>query len=113
MQTDISPERPITFNEAADLLPKRARPSYSTWWRWWKKGVKGIRLSTVVVGGRRYTTARAVQDWITKVTAAADGTPAPVRSPARRERDIVRAEAEMKETLGRAHRTAKDGGGGT
>ena len=79
-------ERPITFNEAADLdlLPEKARPAYSTWWRWWKKGINGVRLATVVVGGRRYTTASAVQNGLPKSPPPPTASPCP---SARRQRE--------------------------
>lgn len=90
-------ERPISFNEAADLdlLPKKTRPAYTTWYRWWKKGVKGICLQTLVVGGRRYTTRRFVEEWITAVTNAANGNSSPMRTPKQRLREIERAESEI------------------
>jgi hypothetical protein len=69
------PDRPISFNDAARYLPENHRPSYATWWRWSRRGVKGIRLRTLVIGGRRYTTPSAVQEFIAEVTAAANGTP--------------------------------------
>ena len=61
MSIDLTRERPISFNEAAKYLPRGYRPHLSTWWRWHKHGIKGVRLETVVLGGRRYTTAEAVQ----------------------------------------------------
>jgi hypothetical protein len=111
MQTDDKTDRLITFNEAGRLLPEQSRPAISTWWRWWRRGIRGLR--TVVVGGRRYTTENAVEEFIAATTAAANGEPLPIRSPARQERDILRAEVEVKKKLGRAHRPAKDGGGET
>jgi hypothetical protein len=113
MAIDIACEQLLTFNQAAQYLPERSRPSAATWWRWWRTGVRGVRLETVLVGGRRYTTKDSVQMFAARLTAAADGAPVPVRSPARRERDIARAERKMQEKLGRTHRTARDGGGGT
>ncbi|MGO8745247.1 MAG: DUF1580 domain-containing protein [Thermoguttaceae bacterium] len=104
MFDDIPSERPITFNQAAPLLPPDLHPSESTWWRWWRKGVKNIRLRTVMVGGRRYTTAAAIQEFIARVTAAANSEPQPIRTPARRERDIARAEREL---AGRTTRTQR------
>ena len=88
-------EQPITFNEAARFLPAENRPSYSTWWRWWRKGVKGIRLRTLVIGGRRYTTESAVQEFIAGTTAAASGERPPTKTPKRRQRNIAKAEVEV------------------
>lgn len=51
----------LTYGQAAQLLPKGSRPSYSTFWRWWNRGIRGVKLETVLVGGKRYTTAAAMQ----------------------------------------------------
>jgi len=94
-ELDCDFERPITFNEAGRFLPEGTRPSYATWWRWWRKGIRGIRLRTLVCGGRRYTTASAVQEFFAKVTTAANGEPMSTRPPCKRERGIRQAAAKM------------------
>ena len=73
MAIDLERERLISFSEAAKYLPSDSRPHASTWWRWWRVGVKRIRLETVVCGGRRYTTAEAVIRFFHRVTIATDG----------------------------------------
>ena len=65
-------DRPITFNQAARYLPEGSRPSYVTWWRWWRHGIKGVHLRTLVCGGRRYTTRGALENLISTLTAAAN-----------------------------------------
>ena len=95
MVSDIDDERPITFNQAGTYLPASARPCQATWWRWWRKGLRGERLQTMVIGGRRYTTVRFLLEWISRVTAAANHEPPPIRTPARRARDIAMAKAEL------------------
>ena len=72
MTIDLSRERPITFNEAGKFLPDAARPSMSTWWRWWRHGVRGIHLETVLIGGRRYTSEAAVRRFAAALTATTD-----------------------------------------
>ena len=85
----------ITFNVAAKHLPTGSRPSDATWWRWWRKGIKGVRLRTAVVGGRRFTTAAWLAQFISAVTAAANGEPMPSRTPAQRQRAISAAERDL------------------
>lgn len=46
-------------------------PSRQTWWSWLTAGRAGVVLPSVVVGGRRLTSPRALRDWIHAVTAAA------------------------------------------
>lgn len=49
------------------------RPHLSTPWRWAVKGCRGIRLRTVVVGGRRLTTVDDVLAFSEATTAASKG----------------------------------------
>jgi Protein of unknown function (DUF1580) len=46
-------------------------PSHSTLHRWQRDGVRGVKLETVLVGDRRYSTAAAVSQFIRESTAAA------------------------------------------
>lgn len=68
-------EESVPLNQAARYLPGNIRPSYSTWWRWWRHGVRGIRLKTWLIGGQRHTSAVAIAEWIDQVTAAGAGSP--------------------------------------
>jgi hypothetical protein len=90
MSIDLDRERPISFNEAAKYLPANARPHTSTWWRWWKVGVKGVRLETVVCGGRRYTTAASVQRFFRRLTDADDSCARDSRSSSQAFREAER-----------------------
>jgi hypothetical protein len=73
---DLEHDRILSISEAAAFLP--GRPHASTLFRWMQKGVKGIRLSFIVRGGRRYVSLRALEDFLSATTAAAAGnTPAP------------------------------------
>ena len=99
-------ERPITFNEASRFLPNGYRPSHATWWRWWKKGLRGIRLRTLLCGGRRFTTPSAVIEFFSQVTAAAAGEKPLGRTPNQRARAIVAAEAELGITAPKAGEAA-------
>ena len=67
---DIEKETLISFSEAARLLPGRTSPS--TFWRWHRKGCRGIRLETIVIGSRRWVSREALQRFIDATTAAAN-----------------------------------------
>ncbi len=58
----------LTLREAARYFP--TRPHLATVWRWAAKGVKGVRLETVVVGGQRFTTAEACDRFIAQLNGA-------------------------------------------
>ena len=90
---DVTHEHPISFNEASRFLPDNRRPGFSTWWRWSNHGVRGVKLETILVGGRRCTTAEAVRRFFERVTAVADGAETPKRTSPERDASIARAEA--------------------
>jgi hypothetical protein len=86
-------DRLLTMAEAAKSLP--GRPHASSIWRWYKKGARGVRLETILRGGRRFTSVEAIERFIIATTAAADGQPKPRRTPRQHERAITKAEAEI------------------
>jgi hypothetical protein len=63
-------------------------PSPATLHRWRLKGRFGFRIQTFLRGGRRFTTAVAVEAFFEQVTAAADGDEPPSRTVRRREADV-------------------------
>lgn len=95
---DTTKEQPIPFSVAAREVPNRnggRGVSVPTTWRWAMRGIRGIRLESIMVGGVRMTTAEALQRFYAATTAAADGVPLPTRTPAARAREIAAAEAEL------------------
>jgi hypothetical protein len=80
--TALIDQQPLPLAEAARLLPKR--PNNATLWRWRTKGVRGVRLKTSMIGGRRYVTRAALRQFIEAVTDAAAGKiDSPVEPPVR------------------------------
>ena len=69
----MSLENLISFAAASRLLP--GKPSPCTMWRWHTHGVRGVKLATNMVGGRRYTTREALEAFIAATTAAASSPP--------------------------------------
>ena len=94
-EIDTSIESLITVTLAAKQIP--GRPHVATVWRWILHGLNGIRLESVKVGGRRFTSEEAIQRFIAQMTAAANGESMPLRSPSHRQRSIERAERELAE----------------
>jgi hypothetical protein len=66
-------EKIVSFTEAAEALPeingKAVHPSAV--WRWARKGIKGIKLETLRLGGRFITSMEAL-DRFSKALAAVD-----------------------------------------
>ncbi len=52
----------LTFRQAAQLLP--GRPHVNTVGRWGQRGVYGIRLETIRLGGRRFTTEQWIDEFL-------------------------------------------------
>lgn len=92
---DINRDSLLTLAEASKLFPHR--PSRSCLWRWLNgKGRRGLRLESVVVGGRRLTSREAVADFVVKTTAAVDGPPPPkTRTEGRRSDDHDKSNREQ------------------
>jgi hypothetical protein len=80
---------------AADSLP--GRPHVNTLHRWRIRGIHGIKLETGLIGGRRVTSAEALQRFFIAVTAAANGESPPNsgRTMKERARSIAQAEREF------------------
>ncbi|MCH7725651.1 MAG: DUF1580 domain-containing protein [Planctomycetes bacterium] len=70
MAIDSFQDELIPLSHIARSLPNQ--PSPACLWRWHRRGVKGVRLETIVVGGRRYTTRAAWEEFVRRTTAEAD-----------------------------------------
>lgn len=44
----------------------------ATIWRWATRGIKGVRLATIALGRRRYTTVNALEQFIAATSVARD-----------------------------------------
>lgn len=91
---DILSETRLSLTE----LARREGVAIPTVWRWRKKGVKGVRLETFVVGSKPWTTEEAFARFVQRTTAVADGQQAPAARTARqRQKAITHAELECDE----------------
>ncbi len=95
LSVSLLAEQPLTISQAAKTAP--GRPSVSTCWRWAMKGVRGVKLESYVRGGRRFTTADALQRFIYRTTAASDGNADGLSPTESRRREIDTAEAACRE----------------
>lgn len=95
---DTQTETIIPINDAPAHIP--TRPHVATVWRWIQRGVRGVTLETVLIGGKRYTSAESIQRFMEATTAASQ--PKPTGKPTRsktRQQAIEQAEREL-ETVG-------------
>lgn len=92
---DHETEHLLSMTAATKLLPNR--PDVATLWRWRTAGCRGVKLETILFGGRRYTSREALSRFIAATTAAADGEPVRSETPLQRQRAIERAEKRAME----------------
>lgn len=89
---DFLKEQRLSLTE----LARQEGVSVPTPWRWTQRGIRGVKLESFAIGGRRYTTQEAFQRFVAATTAAALGQTAPApRTNREREAAIRKAEAEL------------------
>jgi len=92
---DLLSEQRISMTE----LAHREKVAIPTIWRWRQKGIRGVRLESFMVGGRRFTTHEAFVRFVERTTKAVDGELATTKVRTNRQRmaDIARAERLLDE----------------
>ena len=93
MVDDLLNETLEPLSQCAKYYPTRA--SYPTLWRHYKKGVRGVKLETVDVGGRPYSSKEAVHRFFKATTAIRDGNSVNCAPSRQRQAAIAKAEAEL------------------
>ena len=73
---DVPRELPLSMAEAADRFGELSgrRPHLATVHKWAMHGVRGVKLESLVIGGRRVTTAAAVERFVLATSEATSGT---------------------------------------
>ena len=92
---DLSTETVFPVSEAPKHIP--GRPSQGSCWRWVLQGVGGIKLESILIGGKRFTSHEAIQRFVDRRTAASNGDSPPSLTSRQRELEISRAEREAAE----------------
>lgn len=75
---DISSEQLVSFREVADLMPRNfngKKISLSTIYRWSNRGINGVTLETIRVGGIRCTSMEALGKFIATLSASPRNPP--------------------------------------
>ena len=73
-------EKRVTFSQATRYVP--GEPHVSQIYRWALRGLRGVKLEWIQVGGKRFTSVEAIERFIAGLTRAAGGevaTPQPRR----------------------------------
>jgi hypothetical protein len=94
---DLSTETLVPWQQAAKHVP--GQPHISTLHRWRLKGVKGHRLETLSVGGRRFTSREAIDRFIVAGNSS-DAPAAPSFTATQRQKMSVAARATLATEFG-------------
>lgn len=92
MTIDLSSEDIFPVSEAPQHIP--GRPGKASVWRWVLTGVGGIKLESILIGGKRFVSAESIQRFCDRRTAVADGAEPDAPTPRQREAEISSAERE-------------------
>ncbi len=103
---DIACDELIPIREVPKRLPKKPcgkRIHISAVYRWMQKGVRGVKLDFVFIGGTRYTSVEALQRFVDRLSMNDRGIPRE-STPRRRQMEIDTAAREAKRILDRRQR---------
>ena len=106
---DLSTEKLIRVQDVPRLLPPRhtGKPVHvSAIYRWIQRGVQGVRLEYIKIGGTTYTSEEALQRFADRRSPENHDAAAVPTTTATRRKQIERAEREVRAILGGA-RTRK------
>jgi hypothetical protein len=75
MAIDIHKEELLELSKVPANLERRTgkKLNASTVYRWTNRGIAGIKLETILIGGTRYTSAEALNRFFTQSTLAKQG----------------------------------------
>lgn len=75
MAIDIKTETLVPLSKVGEWYAQHTgyRPNRSTVHRWRTRGARGVKLETVLIGGKRFTSEAKLQAFSVATTAAADG----------------------------------------
>lgn len=94
---DFAKEELLSLTDAARRLPHRraGRPTHvATLFRWAKRGVRGVRLETVRIGGCVCTSSEAITRFIERLSSG-NASGQPQRTVAEARRSHIQAEKEL------------------
>jgi Protein of unknown function (DUF1580) len=95
---DIATEQVFALAEIHKHVPKRRggrKIHTATGYRWASRGLNGVRLEVVQVGGTKCTSLEALQRFFERLSAVASGEAPPVRTAKQRERAAAKANDEL------------------
>ena len=99
---DLTAEQLIPIRDVPKRLPPRTsgkRLHISAVYRWIQRGVRGVRLESIKLGGTTYTTVEALQRFSNNLSSGVDMTVQSQPTARARQRQIDRASQEVDSIL--------------
>ena len=106
---DLAQEELVAIRDVPKHLPPRPtgkRVHISAVYRWLLRGIRGVRLESLKIGGTTYTSKEALQRFADQLTAPAHDPDAIPATTLARKRQIDRAAKQVEEILGSSSRKA-------
>lgn len=100
---DLATENLLPLRDVPRVLPPRPngkRLHISAVYRWTLRGIKGVMLETIRVGGTTYTSREALQRFSERLTGPTAGQIPPANLSRIRQRQIDQASAAVSKALG-------------
>ena len=95
---DLSTETLIPWQQVAKYVP--GQPHVSTLHRWRLRGVRGIRLETLLIGGKRFSSREAITRFIVALNADDAPSAQPTFTASQRQRMSDAARQELASQFG-------------
>lgn len=107
MMIDVEREKLVAIREVPSLIPPRPsgkKIHISACYRWVSRGVRGVKLEAIRLGGTTFTSIEAIQRFADRLGSADRSTPTRTIS---REQQLNRMRARLSERLGTVSDAAK------
>jgi hypothetical protein len=101
---DHRSEQLIPLSQVPDHLPRTNagnRPHPATIYRWVSRGIRGTKLETIRIGGRRLTSVEAIDRFIECTSRRKEANPKPELSPVNHRKRVEKASRRVKEIFQR------------
>jgi hypothetical protein len=92
---NINNETLLTLAEAARSLPGRVH--VSSLWRWARRGIKGVKLESIAIGGRRFTSIESLQRFADQLSEIDSKHQSSLTDAGVRERRLEAVEQELRD----------------
>lgn len=89
---DVTTEELVLFRKAGASI--ESNPHISTLHRWRLRGVRGIRLESILIGNTRFTSLEAIARFIAALNAGESANPEFTRGQRERQSQAARLELE-------------------